>query len=368
MGRNQERRERGQRVRGLTEFLRNHPPKFKGMCDPEGAQNWIKEHEEIFSVMVCTDVQKVDYATFMLAEEAEHWWDNTRRRLEIAGTAVSWNLFKDRFLEKYFPVGVRDKKELEFISLTQVNQTVGEYAARFRELARFCSSYATADSDRLRCDKFKRGLRFEIKHGVAALEVQDFATLVHECMEFEDTSYEEVDYFRNKKSVLQGKGKQPLAPSGKGFKYVGITRFGFPACKLSGRSSYTPRPARCGKCGEGHYTNECKKTEVLCFKCRKPGHISRDCGKAKSGSASDGKSQKPQANRLRSSGRVLALSETGVSGTEDLNQGTCFIQGIPLSVLMFPMQLVSFLAYIVWKRCGCLFLVCSEFICDCSYG
>ena len=183
------------------------------------------------------------------------------RCLEIAGTAVSWNLFKDRFLEKYFPAGVRDKKKLEFMSLTQWNQTVGEYATRFRELARFCSPYVTAGNDRLKCDKFKRGLHPEIKHGVAALEVQDFGTLVHKCIEFEDASYEEVDYFRNKKSVLQGKGKQPLAPSGKGFKYVGITKYGFPAGKPSGRNSYTPRTARCGKCGGGHDINECKETE-----------------------------------------------------------------------------------------------------------
>ena len=209
MGRNQNRQKENQSVRGLTDFLKNNPPTFKGTCDPKGAQDWIKEHEEVFRVIACTDVQKVNYATFMLAEEADHWWDNTRQRLEIAGTAITWDLFKDRFLEKYFPADLRDKKELEFMSLTQGNKTVGDYAARFEELARYYAPYATAGNDRSKCVKIKSGLRPEIKQGVAVLEVQDFGALVHKCREYEDVYNERVASFRNKKPVPQGKGKHP---------------------------------------------------------------------------------------------------------------------------------------------------------------
>ena len=72
MERNQNRHEGNNNFRGLIDFQRNNPPTFKGAYDPEGAQNWIKEHEKIFRAMACTDVQKFNYATFMLDEEAEH--------------------------------------------------------------------------------------------------------------------------------------------------------------------------------------------------------------------------------------------------------------------------------------------------------
>ena len=35
-------------VRMLETFLRNHPPTFKGIYDPDGAQTWLKEIERVF--------------------------------------------------------------------------------------------------------------------------------------------------------------------------------------------------------------------------------------------------------------------------------------------------------------------------------
>ncbi|KEH16968.1 Ty3/Gypsy polyprotein/retrotransposon, putative, partial [Medicago truncatula] len=61
-------------VRMLETFLRNHPPAFKGRYDPDGAQTWLKEVERIFRVMQCSEVQKVRFGTYMLAEEADDWW------------------------------------------------------------------------------------------------------------------------------------------------------------------------------------------------------------------------------------------------------------------------------------------------------
>ncbi|KEH16487.1 hypothetical protein MTR_0169s0060 [Medicago truncatula] len=38
-------------VRMLENFMRNHPPTFKGRYDPDGAQTWLKEIERVFRVM-----------------------------------------------------------------------------------------------------------------------------------------------------------------------------------------------------------------------------------------------------------------------------------------------------------------------------
>lgn len=69
----------------LGKFQRNNSPTFKGSYDPEGTQVWLVKIEKIFLVMACTKVQKVQFSTHMLSEEAEDWWDNTRRRLKFIG-------------------------------------------------------------------------------------------------------------------------------------------------------------------------------------------------------------------------------------------------------------------------------------------
>ena len=197
------------------------------------------------------------------------------------------------------------------------------------------------------------------------LEVQDFGALVHKCREYEDVYNERVASFKSKKQLPQGKGKQPLAPSGKGFKRGGASKSGFSVGKSSGRSSYAPQAVKCGK---EHYTHQCKETEFLCFKCGKPGHMSRDCGGAKSEPASEEKSKKPQANRLRSTGRVFALSGTEAAESEDLIQGTCLIQGVPLIVLYDSGATHSFIAYDCVEKLSLHLSSVFEFICGCSYG
>ena len=99
-------------ARQLSEFQKNNPPMFKGAYDPDGAQKWLKEIERIFRVTECADNQKVRFGTHMLSEEADDWWVATRTELESAGNAeITWAVFRERFLRKYFPEDVRGKKE-----------------------------------------------------------------------------------------------------------------------------------------------------------------------------------------------------------------------------------------------------------------
>ncbi|KAI5396504.1 hypothetical protein KIW84_062643 [Lathyrus oleraceus] len=109
-------------ARQLSEFQKNNPPMFKGAYDPDGAQKWLKEIERIFRVTECADNQKVRFGTHMLSEEADDWWVATRTELETAGNAeITWGVFRQRFLRKYFPEDVRGKKEIEFLELRQGN-------------------------------------------------------------------------------------------------------------------------------------------------------------------------------------------------------------------------------------------------------
>ena len=51
----------------------------------------------------------------MLKFDAEHWWNNTRGSLATQGAPITWDEFKEAFLEKYFPHSVCIQKEVEFL-------------------------------------------------------------------------------------------------------------------------------------------------------------------------------------------------------------------------------------------------------------
>ncbi|CAJ2629319.1 unnamed protein product [Trifolium pratense] len=161
----------------LDRFLKNDPPTFKGMYDPEGAQDWLQEIERIFRAMASTDAQRVTLATHMLKGEADRWWGNARQRMQAAGILITWSGFKGAFLEKYFPADVQSKKEMEFSGLSQGTMSVAEYAAKFEDLIRYCPHYNNVENERSKCVKFENGLRPEIKAGIGYQELRQFATL-----------------------------------------------------------------------------------------------------------------------------------------------------------------------------------------------
>ena len=73
--------------------------------------------EMVFSVLDCTNRQKVAFATYMLEADVEFWWTGARRLLEGSQTEITWDVFKDAFYQKYFPASVCNTKELEFMHL-----------------------------------------------------------------------------------------------------------------------------------------------------------------------------------------------------------------------------------------------------------
>ena len=70
------------------------------------AAGWLRKLEKIFRVMNCTDAQRVSFSTYMLVGEAEHWWEGAHRHMEGQDTKITWQVFQDAFLDKYFPRSV----------------------------------------------------------------------------------------------------------------------------------------------------------------------------------------------------------------------------------------------------------------------
>ncbi|KAF1898433.1 hypothetical protein Lal_00042127 [Lupinus albus] len=172
--------------RGLDEFCKRNPSQFHGGFTPDASLEWIQGMKRIFRAMNCSEAQKLAYATYMLVIEAENWWEFTRRQMETEGQLISWSTFKAKFLHKYFPADLKRKKEMEFLKLEQRNMSVGEYAAKFKELARFCPYSELEVDGRSKCSKLESGLRPKLKRIFRHQEIVNFATLVNKCMMYED--------------------------------------------------------------------------------------------------------------------------------------------------------------------------------------
>ncbi|KAL5559354.1 hypothetical protein UlMin_035565 [Ulmus minor] len=112
--------------------------------------------EKAFLVVRCTDVEKVDYAAYMLQEDAYDWWRMVKHQHENDTEAFTWEMFKNEFFNQYFPKSVRREKEREFSKLEQGNKTVAEYEANFARLAKFAPDLvATEETQRLDSDQNK---------------------------------------------------------------------------------------------------------------------------------------------------------------------------------------------------------------------
>lgn len=81
--------------------------------------------------------------------------------MEVDNVDITWDIFKNEFLEKYFLAQVRSRKEIEFLQLKQGNMNVVDYADKFEELLRFFPLYNGVEVEG--CVKFESGLRPNIK-------------------------------------------------------------------------------------------------------------------------------------------------------------------------------------------------------------
>ena len=81
---------------------------------------------------------------------------------------MTWQLFQDAFLDKFFPLEMREAKIEEFMNLRQGSMTVKEYCLRFNQLSKYAPSMM-ADS-RTIMSKFVTGvLIYIVKEGRSSM-------------------------------------------------------------------------------------------------------------------------------------------------------------------------------------------------------
>ncbi|KAL4391039.1 hypothetical protein AHAS_Ahas03G0205200 [Arachis hypogaea] len=59
--------------------------------------------------------QYVEFATYQLAGEAQHWWQAECCLLQLQNADVSWDVFQTAFYKKCFLESAREVKEMELM-------------------------------------------------------------------------------------------------------------------------------------------------------------------------------------------------------------------------------------------------------------
>ncbi|KAH1257183.1 hypothetical protein GmHk_03G007213 [Glycine max] len=95
----------------------------------------------------------------MLESDAKYWWNNTGESLATQEALITWDEFKEVFLEKYFPHSVRIQKEIGFLQLQQGEMIIVENVAKFESLVRFSHYLMDNPQDDWKTIKFEEGLK-----------------------------------------------------------------------------------------------------------------------------------------------------------------------------------------------------------------
>ncbi|XP_039169533.1 uncharacterized protein LOC120293829 [Eucalyptus grandis] len=166
-------------MQGLVEqFLKLKPSKFASLGDPSEAEVWIDEMEKSFTLLNCTDVEKVSLAKYQLLGNAYHWLKAMKGTVFPEGAEVTWASFVWAFFGKHFSDCARDNKVMEFMQLTQNNLMVDQYEVRFVELSRFAPKLVEDREDKAKT--FLNGMRPNIRRHLVPPNLKDYHEL-YEC-------------------------------------------------------------------------------------------------------------------------------------------------------------------------------------------
>ncbi|XP_052726000.1 uncharacterized protein LOC128194436 [Vigna angularis] len=301
----------------LESFLQHRPTKFDGKCPPDGADQWIRDMEQIYDAKECPNDRRLAFTEYLLTGEASHWWSTAKMLLTESHSPISWKVFKEKFYEEYFPDSVRFGKEVEFLQLVQGNMSVSEYTNRFKHLVRF---HTLATSEVWQCRKFENGLRSDLKVLISSLCIKSFPAMIERAKVLEKNVAE-----------AERQKKQQQATRGSIMSRPNLNRNRLPyarpaqpsnsqAMVVAGQSGQHGS-VRCFKCGGPHYRSSCPLLEgaKYCTRCRRNGHMEHECnmgGRAVMRPPNAGRMQQNRGGRTQAVGRVYAITGAKAASSE----------------------------------------------------
>ncbi|XP_074323089.1 uncharacterized protein LOC141660031 [Apium graveolens] len=328
--------------------------------------------EKTFTLIKVSDDSKTDYASYFLKGEANFWWESMSA-LEGEGP-ISWAIFTELFLEKYFPDCLESQLEIEFLELKQGEKSVADYEAKFTELARLAPRYVNTEIQKAR--RFQQGLKPKVRSGVVALQLKTYTSVVQAALVIEsDQKLASKERSDNKRKFDTGADKADREESSqrfprkfgqnrnKRFKRQGFAQTSSSVTSVASALVQSTKPIlECKSCGKkhsgqckkdvqgfkcdkkGHYALECNSgnLRVTCFKCGKVGHIARNCKMTTQGSVGGSESQGPATSTTRA--RTFKMTKRSNTQDSDVVAGMLSLNFGPVKVLFDSRTSKSFIS------------------------
>ncbi|XP_052736046.1 uncharacterized protein LOC128197709 [Vigna angularis] len=318
----------------LESFLQHRPAKFNGKGLPDEADQWLRDLERIYDAKRCLDDNRLAFTEYLLTGEASHWWSSMKMLLAEAQSPISWEVFKTKFYEEYFPDSVRFAKEVEFLQLVQGGMSVSEYTNKFKHLIRFNTM---AMSGEWQCRKFENGLRSDLKVLISSLCIRSFPAMVERAKVLEKNVAEAEQ--QKKQQVSRGSVLTRNTANVRRPPYVRPTQSsgGSQALVTVGQSGQ-PRSLTCYQCGGPHYRWACPQLTggKHCNKCGRNEHSDHECnmgGRAAMRPPNAGRTQQGRDGHAQAVGRVYAITGAEAARSGTLITSTCVLYGKPCCVL-----------------------------------
>ncbi|MDD0156946.1 hypothetical protein PSY55_23685, partial [Shigella flexneri] len=77
----------------------------------------MEELQKLFMVMHVLDVERVELVTYQPKGVARVWYDQWMKGRVEGSPIVSWSMFEEVFMRRFFPLELREAKVREFLTL-----------------------------------------------------------------------------------------------------------------------------------------------------------------------------------------------------------------------------------------------------------
>jgi hypothetical protein len=220
-------------VTTYSQFIGMKPPTFTKAEEPLDADAWVRAIEAKFSAFVlpCSEEHKATFAALQLRGEALMWWEHFKI-MQPVGHEVTWMEFKRVFKDHHIPKGLMVRKMKELLALKQGDDTVYQYAQKFKSLCQYGEHHVDIDAKKM--ERFRDGLWSELYEILNLLEPNSYHELVNKAISQEDAM------MKVQKEKKRHNEFASRIGSGKKFRFVKKNAQGSSQSSASGHWRMTP--------------------------------------------------------------------------------------------------------------------------------